>query len=54
MSIHNRDLARECFPRLVGLRAGRKVFDAPREDVGDAEFHALYDLQPAEMLADGA
>ena len=54
MSIHNLELARECFPRLVGLRGGKVVFDRAREDVGDAEFHALYDLKPAEMLADGA
>jgi len=54
MSIHNLELARDCFPRLVGLRAGRVVFDRARDEVGDAEFHALYDLEPAEMLADGS
>jgi phosphonate transport system ATP-binding protein len=54
MSIHNLELARECFPRLVGLRAGHVVFDESQDEVGEAEFHALYDLKPAEMLADGA
>ncbi|MDJ0522480.1 MAG: phosphonate ABC transporter ATP-binding protein [Planctomycetota bacterium] len=54
MSIHNLELARECFPRLVGLRAGRLVFDESAGEVGEDEFHALYDLQEAEMLADGA
>ncbi len=54
MSIHNLDLARAYFPRLVGLRAGRVVFDKPSADIGDAEFHALYDLAPDELLADGA
>ncbi len=54
MSIHNLELARACFPRLVGLRQGRIVFDRSREEVGDDEFHALYDLEAAEMLADGA
>lgn len=54
MSLHNLELAREFTPRLVGLRAGRVVFDAPSEDVTDDEFHALYDLRPEEMVADGA
>jgi len=53
MSLHNLDLAREFFVRLVGLRAGKIVFDCPREEVGDAQFQALYDLRPDEMLADG-
>lgn len=54
MSLHNLQLAREYFPRLVGLRAGRIVFDKPSGEIGDGEFHALYDLEAAEMLADGA
>ena len=45
MSIHNLDLAREYFGRLVGLRAGRIVFDRPASEIGDAEFRALYDLR---------
>ena len=53
MSLHNIDLAREFFPRLVGLRGGRVVFDRPREQVGDPEFAALYELHREEMLADG-
>lgn len=54
MSLHNLELAREFLPRLIGLRGGRVVFDSRREDVTDAEFHALYDLRPEEMLVDGA
>ena len=54
MSLHNLELAREFFPRLVGLRDGRVVFDKASGEIGDAEFHALYDLSDAEMLADGA
>jgi len=54
MSLHNAELARTCFPRLVGLRGGRIVFDRPAEEVDDASFRALYDLTEAEMLADGA
>ncbi|MDA1195510.1 MAG: phosphonate ABC transporter ATP-binding protein [Planctomycetota bacterium] len=54
MSLHNLELAREFFPRLVGMRAGRIVFDRPSEAITEADFHALYDLDPAEVLADGA
>jgi phosphonate transport system ATP-binding protein len=53
MSIHNLDLARACFGRLVGLRAGRLVFDKPAAEIGEAEFRALYDLTPAAAHADG-
>jgi len=48
-SLHQFDLAREFFPRLIGLRAGRIVFDKPSCEVGDAEYHALYDLSGAEL-----
>jgi phosphonate transport system ATP-binding protein len=44
MSLHNLALAREHFPRLVGLRAGRVAFDAPVDQVDEAQFAALYDL----------
>ncbi len=54
MSLHNADLARAYFPRLVGLRDGRIVFDGPSDEIDDATFRALYDLGAAEMLADGA
>jgi phosphonate transport system ATP-binding protein len=54
MSLHNLDLAREFFPRLVGLRRGRRVFDAPADDLSAEEFEELYHLKPEELLADGA
>ncbi|WP_426110482.1 phosphonate ABC transporter ATP-binding protein [Massilia sp. PWRC2] len=41
-SLHQVDVARACFPRIVGLRAGRIVFDLPREQVTDAMITALY------------
>ncbi len=44
VSLHNLQLAREFFPRLVGLRAGRVVFDRAAEQVEEDEFQALYDL----------
>jgi phosphonate transport system ATP-binding protein len=52
VSLHQFDLAREFFPRLVGLRAGRIVFDKPSPAVGESEFHALYDLTGSELLDD--
>jgi phosphonate transport system ATP-binding protein len=50
MSLHNLDLAREFFPRLVGLRKGRIAFDSPTGDLTPEEFQALYSLSPEEML----
>ena len=41
-SLHQVHLARAHFPRIVGLRAGRIVFDAPREAVTDEMIDALY------------
>jgi phosphonate transport system ATP-binding protein len=41
-SLHQVELAREYFPRIVGLRDGCIVFDARREDVSDAMIAALY------------
>jgi len=50
MSLHNLDLARDYFPRLVGMRAGRIVFDRPTAELGDGDFDSLYDLARDEML----
>jgi phosphonate transport system ATP-binding protein len=44
VSLHNPDLARRFFPRLVGLRAGRLVFDEPTGHLDDAALAALYEL----------
>lgn len=41
-SLHQVELAREGFARLVGLRDGRIVFDAAREQVTDAMIAELY------------
>lgn len=41
-SLHQVDMARANFPRIVGLRDGRIVFDAAREQVSDAMIAALY------------
>lgn len=50
MSLHNLDLAREFFPRLVGMRRGRIVFDRPTNQLSDGEFADLYRLSDGEML----
>jgi phosphonate transport system ATP-binding protein len=54
MSLHNLELARAYFPRLVGMRAGKVVFDLPAEDIHDAQFESLYALDDRELVADGA
>ena len=41
-SLHQVALARAHFPRIVGLRNGRIVFDAARDKVTDAMIDALY------------
>lgn len=41
-SLHQVELALGHFPRIVGLRDGRIVFDAPRAEVTEAMIAALY------------
>ena len=41
-SLHAVDLALACFARIVGIRAGRIVFDLPAAQVDDTLLHALY------------
>ncbi len=41
-SLHQVELARAHFARIIGLRNGRVVFDAPRGAVTDAMIAALY------------
>ncbi len=42
MSLHHVDLAREFFPRLIGLQAGRVAFDEPAGEVCSEKLRALY------------
>jgi phosphonate transport system ATP-binding protein len=44
--MHRPDLAREYFGRIVGLRAGRVVFDRPAADVTPALLAPLYTVAP--------
>ena len=41
-SLHQVDMARANFPRIVGMRDGRVLFDVRREQVSDAMLAALY------------
>lgn len=41
-SLHQVELARANFPRIIGLRDGRIVFDAASADVSDTMIAALY------------
>lgn len=44
VSLHNLEIAREFFPRLIGLRHGEIAFDKSPSDLTDSECGALYDL----------
>lgn len=45
MSLHDIERAVEFFPRLVGLRQGRVVFDRPVGEVSEAMLRELYELE---------
>jgi phosphonate transport system ATP-binding protein len=45
LSLHDIVLARELVPRLVGLRAGRILFDRATAEVTDGEIQELYGLE---------
>ena len=42
VSLHQPELAREHFSRVVGLRAGRVVLDVGASDLRAADLHELY------------
>ncbi len=50
VSLHHLELARRYFPRLIGMRAGRIVFDNAPDAIPEEEFQSLYDLDASEML----
>ncbi|MDJ1159112.1 phosphonate ABC transporter ATP-binding protein [Chelatococcus sp. SYSU_G07232] len=49
-NLHSLDLARGCCDRLVGMAAGRVVFDGTPADLTDAAVRELYGLEAAEVL----
>jgi phosphonate transport system ATP-binding protein len=50
-SLHAVDLALRWFPRLVGVRDGRVVFDLPAAEVTPERLQALYEADTAEAPA---
>lgn len=54
--LHQVDLALQCFPRLVGLRAGRIEFDLPRAAVSADRLAQLYaqEVSSGESSRDAA
>ena len=54
VSLHNLELAREFFPRLVGLRGGRIVFDQKSSELSPARFQDLYRLTREEIVDDAS
>ncbi|MHC4847448.1 MAG: phosphonate ABC transporter ATP-binding protein [Planctomycetota bacterium] len=52
VSLHNLELAREFFPRLIGMRDGKIVFDCLAAELSDDHFIDLYRLTAEEMLQD--
>jgi len=52
VSLHNLELAQEFFPRLVGLRRGRVVFDEVANTLKAEQFESLYRLEASEMTDD--
>jgi glutamine synthetase len=53
MSLHNLDLARATFPRLIGLRDGRIHFDQSPDELNIASLEELYHLGEDEILEGG-
>jgi len=51
-SLHDLELARALFPRIVGLRAGRVFFDGPAAELTDERARALYELGADERVND--
>lgn len=52
VSLHDLALAREFFPRLIGMRKGQIVFDGAPEALSKEDQRALYELSNEEMMVD--
>ena len=52
VSLHNLELARDFFPRLVGLRKGEVVFDAAPGEIAETELSALFEIESDEIMTD--
>jgi len=53
MSLHNLELARNSFPRLIGLRGGKVRFDQSPGQLDPVSLEQLYHLEADEILEDG-
>lgn len=49
-NLHSIDLARRYCDRLIGMRAGRVVFDGTAKDLTDAVVRDLYGLEAADVV----
>ncbi len=54
VSLHNLELAREFFPRLIGLRGGSVVFDQRSDQFSEQTFRELYQLPHEKLLPSAA
>lgn len=54
VSLHDLNLAREFFPRMIGLRQGRVVFDATTREVSQTQYEDLYDLGVSSRQEDSS
>lgn len=50
-SLHAVDLALSCFPRIIGMRAGRVAFDLPVAEVDEGLLRELYAAEGAFLPA---
>ena len=51
VSMHQIELARKFFPRLVGLKDGRVVFDRKTAELDDEELEKLFQLEEGEAVS---
>ena len=52
VSLHHLELAKEFFPRLIGMRSGKVVLDGSPEQLGERDLEDLYNLSEEEMMVD--
>ena len=50
MSLHNVELASEFFPRMIGLRRGRVLFDCSPSDLNPSDLKELFNLDSGEAV----
>ena len=54
VSLHNLDLAREFFPRLIGLREGKIAFDRSPDQLSEDEYRSLFELNSSHRSTPNA